>query len=109
MWNLCAWKEKSDTPEYIRLLQRSGVSLEERDESGATVLLKSTESKQLFTAFLECGADLRAVDYKGRGVLHYFIASDPHDQPHEAVDRLVNMVDMGLDPKTVSVTTPLLQ
>ncbi|PMD29241.1 ankyrin [Hyaloscypha variabilis F] len=101
MWNLCAWKEKSDTPEYIRLLQRAGVSLEERDESGATVLLKSTESKQLFTAFLECGADLKAVDYKGRGVLHYFVAGNPHDQPHEAVDRLMNMVDMGLDPKTV--------
>ncbi|KAE9375050.1 ankyrin [Stipitochalara longipes BDJ] len=101
MWKLCTWKEKTDTPEYIRLLQRFGVSLEERDDNGATVLLKSTESKQLFTAFLECGADLKAVDFKGRGVLYYFVSGRPHDQPHESLQRLVDMVDMGLDPLVV--------
>jgi ankyrin repeat protein len=106
MWKLCAWKDKTDTPEYIRLLQKLGVSLEERDSNGATVLLKSTNSKELFTAFLECGADLKAVDARGKGCLHYYISSNPYDQPHESLQRLVEMVDMGLDPMQVSTLIP---
>jgi ankyrin repeat protein len=108
MWKLSTWMDKKDIPEYIRLLQKFGVSLEDRDSIGATVLLKSAESKELFSAFIECGADLKAVDSKGRGVLHYYISGCPYGQPHECLQRLEEMVDMGLDPMQVSVTKPRL-
>jgi ankyrin repeat protein len=108
MWKLSTWMGKKDIPEYIRLLQKFGVSLEDRDSIGATVLLKSAESKELFSAFIECGADLKAVDSKGRGVLHYYISGCPYGQPHECLQRLEEMVDMGLDPMQVSVTKPRL-
>jgi hypothetical protein len=108
MWKLSTWMDKKDTPEYIRLLQKFGVSLEDRDSIGATVLLKSAESGELFSAFIKCGADLKAVDSKGRGVLHYYISSSTYGQPHECLQRLEEMVDMGLDPMQVSVTKPRL-
>ena len=103
MWKLYAWNGRKDIPDYIRLLQKFGVSLEERNSDGATVLLKSTNSKELFAAFLKTGSDPKVVDSKGRGVLHYYISGNPHEQPHECLQRLEEMVNMGLDPMQVSV------
>jgi ankyrin repeat protein len=102
MWSLSTWKEKKDNPEYIRLLQTFDVSLEDRDSDGMTVLLASTKSEELFKAFLECGSDVKAVDLKGRGVLHHYVSGAAYGQPHECLRRLKEMVEMGLDPLQVS-------
>jgi ankyrin repeat protein len=101
MWTLRALRGRNNTSDYIRLLQDFGASLEEPNSDGATVLLKSTDSRELFAAFLKCGADLKAVDFKGRGVLNYYICGRPHEQLHEVLERLLEMVDMGLDPMQV--------
>jgi hypothetical protein len=74
---MATWKEKRDTPAFIRVLQQYGVTLEDRDIDGRTVLLERTESKELFAAFLKCGTEPKAVDYEGRGVLHHFVSSTP--------------------------------
>lgn len=103
---MAAWNDKRDTPAFIRVLQKNGATLEDRDIDGRTILLKSTQSKELFAAFLECGADVKAIDFKGRGVLHHFISNTPYDEPHVALQRLVEMIDMGLDPLQVSSTQP---
>jgi ankyrin repeat protein len=101
MWRLRAFRGRNDTPGYIRLLQDFGAYLEDRDSEGATVLLKSTDSRELFAAFVECGSDLKAVDFKGRGVLNYYICGRPYEHLHEVLERLVEMVDMGLNPMQV--------
>jgi ankyrin repeat protein len=106
MWKL-AREKKEENVEFIRLLQSFGVSLEHRDSNGATVLLTRTRAKDLFSALLECGADLYAVDSKGRGVLHHFVSGSPHDQPRDCLQRLGDMVDMGLDPMKANLSNPL--
>jgi ankyrin repeat protein len=107
----CMWKltreKKEENVEFIRLLQSFGVSLEHRDSNGATVLLTRTRTKELFAALLECGADPHAVDSKERGVLHHFISGSPYDQPRDCLQRLGDMVDMGLDPMQVNLLNPL--
>jgi hypothetical protein len=106
MWKLTREK-KEENVEFIRLLQSFGVSLEHRDSNGATVLLTRTWTPELFAALLECGADLRAVDSKGRGVLHHFVSGSPYGQPRDCLQRLGDMVDMGLDPMQVNLPNPL--
>jgi hypothetical protein len=108
IWPMAAWKGRRDTPAFIRVLQQFGISLEDRDIDGRTVLLKSTRNEDLFASFLECGADMKAVDYKGRGVLHHFVFDNTDNQPHGAVRRLVNMVDMGMDPLQVGYEASIL-
>lgn len=107
----CMWKsareKKEENVEFIRLLQSFGVSLEHRDSNRATVLLTKTRSKELFAALLECGADLDAVDSKGRGVLHHFVSEFPYDQPRDCLQRLGDMVDIGLDPMQVNLSNLL--
>jgi hypothetical protein len=106
MWKL-AREKKEENVEFIRLLQSFGVSLEHRDSNGATVLLTRTTTKEIFAALLECGADLFAVDSKGRGVLHHFVSGSPYDQLRDCLQRLGDMVDMGLDPMQVNLSNPL--
>jgi ankyrin repeat protein len=107
----CMWKltreKKEENVEFIRLLQSFGVSLEHRDSNGATVLLTRMRTPELFAALLECGADLHAVDSKGRGVLHHFVSGPPYDQPRDCLQRLGDMVDMGLDLMQVNLSNPL--
>jgi ankyrin repeat protein len=91
---------------FIRTLQRFGVSLEDRDSNGGTVLLARTGFKELFGAFIECGADINAVDSRGRGVLHHYVSGCHSHRPGESLQRLVDMVDMGLDPMQVSTGKP---
>jgi len=104
----CMWKltreKMEEIVEFIRVLQSFGVSLEHLDSNGATILLTSTRTKELFAALLECGADLHAVDSEGRGVLHHFVSGS---QPRDCIQRLVDMVDMGLDPMQVNLSNPL--
>jgi hypothetical protein len=100
----CMWKMSSrdEAVDFIRALQGVGVSLEDRDSNGGTVLLTSTQSKELFAAFIECGADLKAVDSNGKGVLHHYVSGCQSNLVGPALQRLVGMVDMGLDPLQVS-------
>lgn len=106
----CLWKltrEGKDTlVGFIKILQDRGVSLEDRDGEGRTVLLRSITASRyrvLFLAFLECGADFHAVDAKGRGVLHYYIASPPYVHGfHDCIASLEEVVALGLDPLQVS-------
>ncbi len=102
IWKLNVCNSKDGAVKYIRALQRLGVSLEDRDSNSGTVLLASTEWKDLFDAFVECGADLNAIDSKGRGVLRHYLSSGRQNITGESLQRLVDMVDMGLDPTQVS-------
>jgi ankyrin repeat protein len=105
MWKLGAKKFKEETVKCIRGLQKLDVSLEDRDDNGGTVLLTSVGSSDLFDAFIECGADLNAVDSKGQGVLHHYLAhvTSQHGRldDHTRKKRFVNLVNMGLDPLKV--------
>lgn len=101
LWTLCSQRDKDETVQFIRALQRFGVSLEDRDKNGVTVLLSHTVPKGLLGAFIECGADIHAVDPKGRGLLHCYVASR-NNSARDVVQRLVDLVDMGLDPMQVS-------
>jgi hypothetical protein len=100
----CMWKmgHRKDAVQFIRALQGVGVSLENRDSNGGTVLLKSTQTKELFEAFVECGADLKVVDSNGRGVLHHYVSGCQSNLAGPAVQRLVEMINMGLNLLHVS-------
>ncbi len=102
MWKLFKRKDSKETIEFIRVLQKYGVLLEDRNSNGETVLLTRTKSKDLFEAFLECGADIHAVDSDGRGVLHHYVSDTSYDRPPECLRRLEEMIDRGLDPMQVS-------
>jgi len=109
-WKLSGRDTKEETVKYIHELQKLGVSLEERDDKGRTVLLTSVGSTDLFDAFIECGADVNAVDLESQGVLHHYITYvtrsrgrlDDHTREH----RLVQLVNMGLDPLKVCTHGP---
>jgi ankyrin repeat protein len=100
----CMWKmgHRKDAVQFIRALQGAGVSLENRDSNGGTVLLKSTQTKELFEAFVECGADLKVVDSNGRGILHHYVSGCQSNLAGPAVQRLVEMINMGLNLLHVS-------
>ncbi|RDL32415.1 Ankyrin [Venustampulla echinocandica] len=105
MWKLSSRRNQEETVKFIRALQKLGVSLEDRDDSGGTALLASVGSVDLFDAFIECGADLNAVDSTGKGVLHHYLA---HVARHRGrldnyafPQRFVDMINMGLDPLKV--------
>ncbi|KAF4634858.1 hypothetical protein G7Y89_g3236 [Cudoniella acicularis] len=99
----CIWKitERDTTDEtvkFIRALQARGVSLEDRDDEGRTVLLTRVGDDALFKAFVECGADFKAIDSSGKGVLHHYIPTFHHNVAGESLRGLEELINMGLDP-----------
>jgi ankyrin repeat protein len=109
----CLWKlgrrgDVGETVKFIRALQKFDALLEDRDSNGRTVLLTNTNSKEIFDACIECGADIKAVDSRGRGVLYYYVSSCQDNRCVEAIQRLEDMVCMGLDPLQVRIARPSL-
>jgi ankyrin repeat protein len=102
IWKLCDRRNQKETVEFIRTLQRFGASLEDRNDNNETVLLAKIWSKGLFEAFIECGADHKVVDSRGRGVLHHYVLNCDRDQAPQSLQRLVDIIDIGLDPMQVS-------
>ncbi|TVY33699.1 Ankyrin [Lachnellula occidentalis] len=107
----CLWKLKGDnyrltfdenkerTVAFIKALQSFGVSLEDRDNSGRTVLLTTMSCKPTFEALIECGANYRnLVDAKGWGLLHHLVSKSHRTRIDDLMQKFVDMVDMGLDP-----------
>ena len=86
-------KEESD--KIFQMLLSAGASLKYRDKSGATPLLKSAHSTNLFETFLSHGANIHAVDNDGRGILHHYV------QRGDSIERLRSLVQLGLDPMAV--------
>ncbi|RDW87374.1 ankyrin-1 [Coleophoma crateriformis] len=101
MWKLRSRPKSEETVEFVRVLQKFGASLEDRNTDGETVLLASLRDDRLFEAFIECGADLNVVDSRGRGILHHYILSDIRQATGDPLQRFVEIVDMGLNPKQV--------
>jgi ankyrin repeat protein len=82
----------------LQLLVSAGVSLEFRDKSGATPLLTNTKSPKLFQSLLDHGAKVDVEDNRGQGILHYSVQRD-----RPSVERLKELVHLGLDPKKVDL------
>ncbi|KAG9233790.1 ankyrin repeat-containing domain protein [Amylocarpus encephaloides] len=102
MWKLRARKNAKETIEFVRALQTIGVSLEDRNENGETVLLKNVGDQDLFDTFLACGADLRAVDLKGQGVLHHYVSELWYkSRDCRPLQWLTRMVNLGLKPDQI--------
>ncbi|KUJ10009.1 ankyrin [Mollisia scopiformis] len=101
LWHVSTRKTKEETVELIRTLQKFGVSLEDRNDKGETVLLAQVAWEELFDAFVECGADWKAIDSRGRGVLHHYTLNCHNNSTPQRLQRLEGMVDMGLDPLQV--------
>ncbi|RDW73411.1 ankyrin-3 [Coleophoma cylindrospora] len=101
MWKLSSRPKSEETVEFVRQLQKFGASLEDRNTDGETILLASLRDDKLLEAFIECGADLNVVDSGGRGVLHHYILGDIRYAGGDPLQRFVEMVDMGLNPKQV--------
>ncbi|KAH8648295.1 ankyrin repeat-containing domain protein [Tricladium varicosporioides] len=101
MWNLSYQGSTDEVVKFIQVLQDRGVSLEDRDSEGCTVLLKSIRSHELFSAFLQCGADLHVLDSKGQGVLHHFVSVCGSYFNDQEIDTFESLVKMGLDPLKV--------
>ncbi|KAH6665101.1 ankyrin repeat-containing domain protein [Halenospora varia] len=102
MWKLnCRGNNTDEGVKFIRALQDRGVSLEDRDDEGRTVLLKSTRSHELFKAFLECGADLHVADSEGQGVLHHLVSACGKYLNGQEIKTFKSLVEMGLDPLKV--------
>jgi ankyrin repeat protein len=108
MWKLGRRDDMGETVKFIRALQKFDVLLEDRDSDGRTVLLTNTDSKELFDACIRCGADIKAVDSRGRGVLYYYVSGCQANRCVEAIQRLEDMVGMGLDPLQVRIASPSL-
>lgn len=103
LWRLVPRDERKDTVPFIRVLQQFGVNLEDKNTKGETILLHSTRNRGLFPALLECGANFKAVDYQGNGVLHHYISGGLYDSLDVGIERVEQMVEMGLDPLQVSI------
>lgn len=86
--------------EVIACLVQAGASLEDRDDTGRTLLLASADDQEeLFEGLLAAGADRHAVDNHGNGVLHSFLSRElelGHAAP--LVARLQRLVELGFDP-----------
>jgi len=85
--------------EIILLLAQAGASLEERDDTGRTLLLASAHDGELFEGLLAAGADRNAVDNEGNGVLHSFFSRELSlSHPAPVATRLQRLVQLGFDP-----------
>jgi ankyrin repeat protein len=92
----CLWligsvsgKEQID---FIRELQAAGISLDERNSKGETVLLTTMGFTDTWKALVECGASLHVVDFNGCGALHHSILSTCSNK------KLQELIEAGLDP-----------
>jgi len=91
-------RPKGEMDALLQVLVSAGVSLEFRDESGATPLLTNTRSPELFQLLLGHGAKVNVEDNRGQGILHYSV-----QRGRPSVGRLRELVRLGLDPKKVDL------
>lgn len=91
-------RPKGEMDALLQVLVAAGVSLEFRDKSGATPLLTNALSPELFQLLLGHGAKVDVEDNRGQGILHYMVQRD-----HPSVERLRELVRLGLDPKKVDL------
>jgi ankyrin repeat protein len=91
-------RPKGEIDALLQMLVSAGVSLEFRDKSGATPLLTATRSPERFQLLLDHGAKVDVEDNRGQGILHYSVRRD-----HPSVERLEQLVRLGLDPKKVDL------
>jgi ankyrin repeat protein len=90
-------RPKDETDALLQLLVSAGVSLDLCNNVGATPLLTNIRKPQLFQLLLDNGANVNAEDHRGRGILHYAVQSST------SVERLEQLVRLGLDPKKVDL------
>ncbi|KAI0393770.1 hypothetical protein F5Y17DRAFT_287681 [Xylariaceae sp. FL0594] len=85
----------------LRLLRRHGADLEVRDQIQRTPLLWAATNSNIGIAsfLLENGADVTAVNNRGRTALH--LAVESHDKEHRE-DMVRLLLDHGADPRAKS-------
>ncbi|KFY82446.1 hypothetical protein V500_10542 [Pseudogymnoascus sp. VKM F-4518 (FW-2643)] len=91
-------RPKGEMDALLQVLVSAGVSLEFRDKSGATPLLTNTLSPELFQLLLGHGAKVDVEDNRVQGILHYSV-----QRGRPSVERLRELVRLGLDPKKVDL------
>ena len=90
--------------ELLKLCLDHGGNLESRNNQGHTVLLESLSCKESnlldrkFQSLVEAGADLHAVDYEGRTVLH-LLCSTRNQSLEGMTDAIKYMVGKGVNPQ----------
>ena len=109
--SLTAQNQDGDTPlhimsrnmssEFLEFCLEHGGNLESRNHKGLTVLLHSFSSwgpNNKFRELIEGGADVHAIDYDGRTILH-MLCKSLNTVVFSTTDMMKDLVERGVDPK----------